>query len=137
MSDPIQAKNMLDAAQRDLTALTGMLNASLFKDEIFGFHVQQVLEKSLKAWLAILGEIYPYTHDLNLLLGKLEDLGCDVSAYEQFVTYTAFAAQIRYVGVGADAEPIDRESVITQVQHLYSCVGNQLQAIANNGHEDV
>lgn len=68
MSDPIQAKNMLDAAQRDLTALTGMLNASLFTDEIFGFHVQQVLEKSLKAWLAILGEIYPHTHDLNLCL---------------------------------------------------------------------
>jgi len=50
MSDPKkQAKTLLHAAWRDLQALTGMLDAELFVDEIFGFHVQQAAEKALKA----------------------------------------------------------------------------------------
>lgn len=48
MSDPIQARNMLNASQRDLKALTGMLDDETFSDEIFGLHAQQSIEKSLK-----------------------------------------------------------------------------------------
>lgn len=122
MSDLLQARNLLEAARRDLTALTGMLKPDLFTDEIFGFHVQQAIEKSLKAWIAALGEIYPYTHDLGLLLRKLEDLGCDVSSYMDLVAYSDFAAQIRYIGVGANEDPIQRDDVIAQVRSLYSRV---------------
>lgn len=68
MSDFKQARVLLEAAERDATALRGMGDAAVFADEIFGFHVQQAAEKLLKAWLASLGEIYPLSHDLAALL---------------------------------------------------------------------
>ncbi|NEQ31824.1 MAG: HEPN domain-containing protein [Leptolyngbya sp. SIO4C5] len=51
-----------------MQALEGMQDKTVFADEIFGFHVQQAIEKCLKAWIAALGEVYPYTHDLGVLL---------------------------------------------------------------------
>lgn len=39
MSDIKQAEAMLRMAQRDMKALSGMLNPDVFADEIFGFHV--------------------------------------------------------------------------------------------------
>lgn len=58
-------------AQRDLRALKGMLNRDTFANEVFGFFVQQAAEKGLKAWLTLLGDVYPFTHDLGLLLQRL------------------------------------------------------------------
>ena len=128
MIDLLQAKTLLEAANKDLTALNGMLNAKQFTDEIFGFHVQQASEKSLKAWLAALGEVYPYTHDLALLLRKLEARNCNISKYIVFVEYTAFAGQVRYVGLDDDVSPIDRQETIAQVQELYEKVGTIAQS---------
>ena len=75
MSGLEEAVTLLQAAQRDLQALTGMLDREVFADEIFGFHGQQAVEKSLKAWLAALGDAYPYTHDLMSLMQRIEGLG--------------------------------------------------------------
>ncbi len=116
----------MEAAHRDLKALTGMLNADIFEDEIFGSHVQQAAEKTLKAWLAILGEIYPYTHNLTRLFKKLQALDCDVSDYTNLAIFSAFAEQIRYLGVSSDEAPIARKSRISQVQSLYDHVDNLL-----------
>ncbi len=76
MSDLKQARVLLTAAERDISALRGMADAAVFADEIFGFHAQQAAEKLLKAWLALLGETYPTTHDLDRLLAMLR--ACDV-----------------------------------------------------------
>ena len=96
MSDINQAKNLLKIAQRDVRALSGMLNADTFADEIFGFHVQQAVEKLLKAWLAAMGEVYPLTHNLILLLQLLEDLGCDVTEFYELSDFSPFAVILRY-----------------------------------------
>lgn len=45
MSDIKQANAMLAMARRDIKALGGMHDAGIFADEIFGFHVQQAVEK--------------------------------------------------------------------------------------------
>ena len=45
MSDPKQARVLLEAAERDISALRGMGDAAVFADEIFGFHAQQAAEK--------------------------------------------------------------------------------------------
>jgi HEPN domain len=44
-------------------------------DATFEFHVQQAIEKLLKALITARGAIYPYTHDLQLLLNQLAALG--------------------------------------------------------------
>jgi len=49
MDDFEHGRAMLRLAHKDFNALTGMLDNSLFADEIFGFHVQQAVEKAVKA----------------------------------------------------------------------------------------
>jgi HEPN domain-containing protein len=75
MSDIKQAGAMLRMANRDLTALRGMGDASVFADEIFGFHAQQTVEKSLKAWMCALGLNYPFTHRTRRAAGARQ-CGC-------------------------------------------------------------
>jgi len=81
MSDIKQAHAMLAMAHRDLKALGGMHDSEVFADEIFGFHVQQAVEKSLKAWMCAIGIAYPFSHQINRLLVLLRDSGVDVEAY--------------------------------------------------------
>lgn len=119
MSDINQARNLLGIAQRDLRALAGMLDADIFVDEIFGFHVQQAVEKLLKAWLSALGQVYPLTHNLDVLLQLLEDLDCDVSEYRQLADFAPFAVQLRYADMIEEDSAVDREQSIDQVQVLY------------------
>lgn len=132
MPDLIPARTLMDAAYRDLKALTGMFDIDVFADEVFGFHVQQAVEKGLKAWIASLGKIYPYTHDLSILLRQLEELGCEIDSYKQFIPFSGFAAQMRYTGV-VDDVPIERESIIEQVRLLYDSVNALLRQKEGEG----
>jgi len=119
MPDIKQAQAMLRMAQRDLKALTGMHDAAVFADEIFGFHVQQAVEKSLKAWMCGIGIAYPFTHQIDRLLVLLRDAGADVDAYWWLDEFTIYAHQARYEEghVAADA-PLDRESLMQAVAVL-------------------
>ena len=83
-------------AERDLRALKGMDDATVFDDEIFGFHVQQAIEKSLKAWIIGIGVESPFIHNLARLLAILEENGCDVESFWDVVEYTAYAVNFRY-----------------------------------------
>lgn len=105
-----------------------MLDSHIFADEIFGFHVQQATEKVLKAWLAALGEVYPFTHDLALLLQQLGQKGCEVSPFWDLVEYNVFAVQLRYDAVPGEDIPIDRKAALAHVQILYDRVASYLQS---------
>lgn len=74
MSDLEAAPPLLAAAARDLHALRNMLDPGAFPLEVFGFHAQQVVEKSLKAWLSLRGQEYPWAHNLRLLITRLEPI---------------------------------------------------------------
>ena len=73
MSELDEAHILMDAGDRDLSALRGMEDTSVFADEIVGFHVQQAAEKFLKAWLVLWSEPYPLTHNLARLLTLLQE----------------------------------------------------------------
>ncbi len=81
MSDLKCAQALVLAAERDLELVQLMLEHSAGADEVFGFHVQQAVEKLLKAWLAIRGESYPLTHDLEQLFEVLAQGGVELGAY--------------------------------------------------------
>ena len=98
MIDLKEARALAAAAERDVAALRGMGDAAVFADEIFGFHVQQAAEKLLKAWLALLGETYPLSHDLAALLDMLAARGVDTARFDGLVDYTRFAVRLRYGG---------------------------------------
>lgn len=118
MSDRKQARVLLTAAERDISALHGMADPDVFADEIFGFHVQQAAEKILKAWLALLGEVYPTTHDLTRLLAILNECDVEATRFNELVEYTPFAVQFRYAPGDLSAQPLDRDTSIERVEEL-------------------
>ena len=123
MSDIKQAQAMLRMAHRDLSALKGMQNIEVFADEIFGFHVQQAVEKSLKAWMCALGITYPFTHQISRLLVLLRDFGAEVDAFWWLDEFTIYAHQAGYEeGHAAADAPLERENLIQSVGVLVSQV---------------
>lgn len=131
MADLEHARLMLRMAHKDFNALVGMQESLLFADEIFGFHVQQAVEKALKAWLCTRDVIYPMTHELARLLALLENQGAEVEAFWPLVEFTMFAVQARYEeGISELDEPIDRAMEIQNVRVLLDHVE---QMIATQG----
>ena len=119
MADFEHARAMLRMAHKDFSALTGMLDNVLFADEIFGFHLQQAVEKALKAWLCVYDIAYPPTHDLARLLTLLEIAGVDVELFWPLVQFTIFAVQARYEeGLTDLDEPLERVVEIENVRVL-------------------
>jgi HEPN domain-containing protein len=127
MNDIEHAKLLLSMARKDLKALEGMLDTSVFEDEIFGFHVQQAAEKALKSWLSAIGLAYPKTHNLRLLLTLLSDSGADVQPFWDLIEYNVFAVQVRYEGLDMLEEPIDRELALKRAIELVGRVEKVLK----------
>ncbi len=126
MSDVKCARMLLGAATRDVDALRVMIRSDEISDEVFGFHVQQACEKLLKAWIALLGEVYPLTHNIEGLLDLLAGRGVAVAPFGNLADYTPYAVEFRHAGVDPDAESIDREGALVLVQGLLERVGRQL-----------
>ena len=126
MSDPKCARVLLDAAERDVGALRVMGRSHEISDEIFGFHAQQAAEKSLKAWLALLGKVYPLTHNLEALLELLSERNDVSGRFRKLIDFTPYAVEFRYEGVESGTDPIDRKSALTLVEALLAQVRRQL-----------
>ena len=66
-------------------------------DATFEFHVQQAIEKLLKALITARGAVHPYTHDLQLLLNQLAALGETLPNFSvPLTTFTPFGVFARY-----------------------------------------
>ena len=122
MKEADLARNLLSSAQKDLKAIRNMTDSGIFADEVFGFHAQQAVEKTLKAWIALLGGQYPFVHDLDALLNTLQKLGADVEALRGLVELNAFAVQFRYEAFESPDEPLDRRSVTVEAVALFQKV---------------
>lgn len=122
MSGREEADMLLCMARKDYRALVGMSDAELFDDEIFGFHAQQTAEKCLKAIIAALNHEYPLTHDLSLLLSKLEQLGHPLDTYWELVDLNFYAVRFRYEPYPDSDEAVDRRSVLNLLSRLVAHV---------------
>ncbi|MCY3772036.1 MAG: HEPN domain-containing protein, partial [Gemmatimonadetes bacterium] len=117
---------LLAAAERDFHALRGMQDITVFADEIFGFHVQQAAEKLFKAWLALLGETYPPTHDLAMLVEMVKAQEAAVLEFDILVEYTSFAVQFRYGPSDQGTSPLNRSLAVRHVEALLNLVRSRL-----------
>ena len=118
MSGSEEAARLLDMAAKDFRAAGGMSDPQQFDDEVFGFHIQQATEKTLKAWLCLLGHQYPRTHDLTLLLHLLADCGQRCHDHLLLVEFNAFAVQYRYEAYEGMDDLIDRTAAMTRIGSL-------------------
>jgi HEPN domain-containing protein len=65
------AQRLLRKAAADVVAARALADDPAQADEVVGFHVQQAVEKSVKAVLASFEIDYPLTHDVDFLVRLL------------------------------------------------------------------
>ena len=128
MSDHENARRYLAMADRDLRAVHGMLDSSVFAEEVFGFHAQQAAEKALKAWLCMAGVPFRKVHDLEALLNLLTDAKEDnVSQFVNLIHLTEFAVDLRYASPDLPLMVLDRSGVAREVKALLEFVRARVQ----------
>jgi hypothetical protein len=102
MADSAHAPSvLLELATADEFAARSLLPIEGITDGVLGFHAQQAVEKALKAVLAVNGVEFPYSHDLNGLLGLCRKNDIDIPDDLAGVGHlSVFAVRLRY-----DASP--------------------------------
>jgi len=114
---------LLSAAERDEHTLQFEVPS-----EIFGFHVQQAVEKLYKVLIAAHGEEFDFTHDLEKLGKQLSGLGerlPPMALTQQQLT--DYAVQQRYED-GPELVPVVRDALRGDVVALREFVaGRQLE----------
>lgn len=118
MSDLKCAQALVSLAERKMRSIRGMEDLATFADETAGFHAQQAAEALLKAWIACMGEVYPLTHDLEALLDIVDKRSADASRFRDLAPLTPFADKYRYEFLPADAPPLDRQGIASQLDAL-------------------
>jgi HEPN domain-containing protein len=119
ISNKENSRIMLEAAERDLRAISSMLNKIDFAEEIFGFHAQQAVEKSVKAWLSLLNVEYPRTHDLSFLFTLLIEVDSSAAAFKNLTEFNPYAVQFRYETYDDMDEPLDRFETCSRISKLF------------------
>ncbi len=104
------ADMLVRKALQDLFVVEALVSDPEAPDEIIGFHVQQAVEKLMKAVLADSGTIYRPTHNLHELRDLLVAAGVDPPVdHEDFPALLPYAATLRYDDLDLeDREVLDR-----------------------------
>lgn len=125
MANP-EALAMLRIARRELKAAQ-VLQDNVIDEVIWGFQMQQAVEKPLKAWLFHLGEDPPLIHNLTALLERIDRAGAEAEDVRCLEAFTIFAVQFRY---DADPEPmgLDRSHWLRRAKQLVDHVASLLGA---------
>jgi HEPN domain-containing protein len=113
---------LLHKAAQDEAAMARLTPDADLDDELVGFHAQQAVEKSLKAWLAYLGIDYPRVHSLETLVALLNTNGHELPADADDVSeLTPFATVFRYEEMPYSTA-FDRAEALRLVQRIRSHV---------------
>lgn len=91
------ALTLIRKAEQDEVVLAKLLEDAEVADEILGFHLQQAVEKRLKAVLAFNEVDFRHTHNLGHSLAELEQNDIEMpGSREQIVALTPWAGDARY-----------------------------------------
>jgi HEPN domain-containing protein len=99
-------RQWVEKAEHDLTAAQLLLNApDNCPYDVVCFHVQQWVEKCMKALLVSLSITFPKTHDLRKLFDLMPDSAKKIFNLEDLLLVNRYAIDARYPG---DYDPIGR-----------------------------
>jgi HEPN domain-containing protein len=119
-----QAELLLRKAREDQAVVVALLADHGIADAMLGFHAQQAVEKALKSVLAVRGDDFPWTHDRQLLLRRLDLAGVDVPPEVHAARrLTPWAVEFRYGEVIEDE--LDRESTKELVAAVIAWAADQ------------
>jgi HEPN domain-containing protein len=116
-------------ADEDIRVAELLASGSEFSDEMFGFHLQQAVEKLLKSLLAAQGHPYPFSHNLYELVDACREKTIDVPAdVDGLCLLTPFATVLRYSSVPVgQADPLDRPALVAAVLRLRGLCASHLR----------
>jgi HEPN domain-containing protein len=95
------SKELLSIAEEDLKTAKVLLDAKIRRKENTLFHIEQTIEKSLKAVLCQLEIPVPLSHELSILVDRLPK-GIEPPMAEDLFDLTQFATIRRYEEGRAD-----------------------------------
>jgi predicted nucleotidyltransferase len=122
-----QAEVLLGKAADD----EAVILVSGIPDGPFGFHVQQAIEKLLKALISQLGLQYERTHDLEDLVEQLQKAGETLPmAVIEFSKFQRFAVIHRYDDIPT-AQVLDRKQALETVRILREHVVPRIAALSS------
>ena len=121
---------LLAKAEQDELAARQLASDLRMGDEIIGFHLQQAMEKRLKALLVFRSVPYRRTHDLLELMDLLIADGCPVPLpLEALQEMTPFAVEYRYEHLDQyEDAPLDRERALGLSGELKIWIQGQIGA---------
>jgi HEPN domain-containing protein len=108
---------LIQKAEGDESILDRLLDDHDVPDDVLGFHVQQAVEKRLKAVLARNEIEYEHTHSVSYLTALIEQQGIDLpSCREEIEGLTPWAVAARYDGMLEKV--LDRAAARTLISEL-------------------
>ncbi len=142
------ALTLVCKAEQDELVLAKLLDDPRVADEVLGFHVQQAVEKRLKAVLALNEIQFRQTHSIGYLTTLLEQNNVELpSCRAQIETLTPWAGDARYedffegsldrpVVPGLVAAVAEWSNELVGVTHWVSATGRLLKSFAKHGAYD-
>ena len=110
------AKELLSVAKQDLEGAEILMNSSLKRQEITLFHLQQAIEKALKALLCWQEKPVPLVHSLAIILDKVDSADIPYEAdLEELTQYATIRPYEEGVAVFTKDEIIHVFNVTKQV----------------------
>jgi HEPN domain-containing protein len=126
MSGRKTAKLLLQLSANDLHASMAMAEEQGFSEEVFGFHTQQAVEKSLKAWLCDHDIAYPRRNTLHTLVQQLAENGLEVpTRFQALLCLSPFDARLHYDFWQPTGDPLDRKPLTRLAEELLAFVKEQ------------
>lgn len=110
MSTDDEVTAWLLVADRDREAAEILLNAQPPQVAVAIFHLQQFVEKLIKAVLVSEGTHPPYSHDLRKLANLARTRSSEIAALGNLKTITSWATLMRY----PNDDPFNEEALPTQ-----------------------
>ena len=99
MAPPENRESLISRAEDDYRAAEILRREDDEMTTIICFHLQQYVEKTIKAKLSELGIKYPPRHNLLTLLGMLPDSNIVKALFEDASALTDYATSLRYESV--------------------------------------
>lgn len=93
--------------------------------------MQQAAEKSFRAWLCLLNEQYPISHDLALLSDRIKAADAEATRFDELVDYSPYAVEFRYTGSNKD-EPLERNTALRLSEELVKHVETMSEGMEEN-----
>lgn len=98
-------EQFLKLAEAELVLVKKVINDKDVRTELILFHIQQIVEKALKANLSHKGVVFPKTHDIEDLIELCLANGIQLPDYvERLPELTPYAVEFRYGFLNEEAE---------------------------------